>query len=110
MKVVNPNNTTHDIQLISRVYPVGALELLLYNESTQIETSNPIFEIGISFTNNYQILDGYMFLKFDFVFEEGDKYQMKILENSSVIYRGKLIATKEETQTYLNDNNEYYYE
>lgn len=101
MKVVNPNNTNHDIKLISRVYPVDALDLLLYNESTQIETS---------VVNTYILQDGFLYLNFDFNFVEGDKFQIKILENTNVIYRGKLIATAEETQTYLNDNNEYYYE
>jgi len=101
MKVVNPNNTNHDIKLISRVYPVGTLDLLLYNESTQVETS---------VTNTYIVQDGFLNLNFDFTFVEGDKFQIKILELTDVIYRGKLIATAEETQTYLNDNNEYYYE
>ena len=101
MKVVNPNNTTHDIKLISRVYPVEALDLLLYNESTQSETSVP---------SAYIVQNGFLNLNFDFTFVEGDKFQIKILELTNVIYRGKLIATSEDTQTYLNDNNEYYYE
>ena len=101
MKVVNPNNTNHDIQLISRVFPVGALDLLLYKESTQVE---------ISVINTYIVQDGFLNLNFDFDFTEGEKYQIKITEDSSVIYRGKLIATAEDTQTYLNDNNEFYYE
>ena len=101
MKVVNPNNTNHIIKLISRVYPVDALDLLLYNESTQIETS---------VTNTYIVQNGFLNLTFDFTFVEGDRFQIKILELTNVIYRGKLIATSEDTQTYLNDNNEYYYE
>ena len=101
MKIVNPNNTNHDIKLISRVYPVATLDLLLYNESTQIETS---------VANTYIIQNGFLNLNFDFTFVEGDKFQIKILELTNVIYRGKLIATSEDTQTYLNDNNEYYYE
>lgn len=101
MKVVNPNNTTHDIKLISRVYPVGALDLLLYNESTQVEKS---------VINTYIIQDGFLNLNFDFVFVEGEKFQLKITELTNVIYRGKLISTAEATQTYLNDNKEFYYE
>ena len=101
MKIVNPNNTNHDIKLISRVYPVATLDVLLYNESTQIETS---------VVNTYILQDGFLNLNFDFTFVEGDKFQIKILELTNVIYRCKLIATSEDTQTYLNDNNEYYYE
>ena len=101
MKVVNPNNTNHDVKLISRVYPVETLDVLLYNESTQIETSVP---------NAYIVQNGFLNLNFDFTFVEGDRFQIKILELTNVIYRGKLIATSEDTQKYLNDNNEYYYE
>ena len=32
------------------------------------------------------------------------------IEENKVIYRGKLIATTEETQNFLADNNEFYYE
>ena len=101
MKVVNPNNTNHTLKLISRVYPVGSLDLLLYNESTQVETS---------VINTYIVQNGFLNLNFDFDFVEGEKFQIKILEIANVIYRGKLIATSLDTQTYLNDNNEYYYE
>ena len=39
-----------------------------------------------------------------------ERFKIKILEENKVIYRGKLIATTEETQNFLADNNEYYYE
>lgn len=110
MKVVNPNNTSHTIKLISRYYPADSLILYLYNEATQVETSIDIDLIGISFVNYYNIVNGYINIDFDFTFSENEKYSIKLADNKDIIYRGKLIATTEETQNYLADNNEYYYE
>ena len=110
MKVVNPNDTRHTIKLISRFNTVGNLNMLLYNESTQVESNIVIYPIGFSLTDYYQIIDGYFNLTFDFVFSESDKFRIKILEENNIVYRGKLIATTEETQNFLADNNEFYYE
>jgi len=116
MKVVNPNDTRHTIKLISRFNTVGDLNMLLYNESTQVENNIKISPTGFSLTNHYQIIDGYFDLTFDFVFSESDKFRIKIadfdlfLGVNKVIYRGKLIAITEETQNFLADNNEFYYE
>lgn len=101
MKVVNPNNSSHTIKLISRYYPTTNLSLLLYNESTQVESD---------VLNTYIIQDGYLHLDFDFTFLENERFRIELVEQNNVIYRGKLIATAEETQNYLADNNEYYYE
>ena len=65
---------------------------------------------GGDITNTYNILDGYLYVNFDFEFSEADKFRIKILEENNIVYRGKLIATSEETQNFLADNNEYYYE
>jgi hypothetical protein len=101
MKVVNPNNSNHTINIISRFYPTLNIDLLLYNESTQVE-ANVI--------NTYIIQDGYVYVNFDFIFLENDRFRIEILQGNDIIYRGKLIATAEETQNYQTDNNEYYYE
>ena len=102
MKVLNPNNANHTISFIGRYESTGDVQLYLYNESTT--------EV---FTDTYAsiITDGYTSLTFPYTFTEGQKFQIKILnDNLDVLYRGKLIATAEETQTFLADNNEYYYE
>lgn len=100
MKVVNPNDTSHIIKLIPRYYPVSDLTFELYNEFTQITDT---------VTNNYEIVDGNLFLSFDYNFENNSKYQIKILEDEEVVYRGKLIATSQSTQDYKLTNNVYYY-
>ena len=112
MKVVNPNSENHLITLISRYIPSENLVLNLLNKNTNIE-SNVSISLLVGFgdvTNTYTIQNGYLNLNFSFEFREGEKYRIKITENSNVIYRGKLIATEEETQNYQTDNNEYHYE
>ena len=110
MKVVSSEYTRHTVKLVSRFNTVGNLNMLLYNESTQAESNIIIYPIGFSLTYHYQIIEGYFNLTFDFVFLESDKFRIEILEGNNIVYRGKLIATTEETQNYLADNNEYYYE
>ena len=99
MNVVNPNNISHEIQVIPRFYPTDELVFTLYNEATQIETDVI-----------YLVENGVLTFTFDFNFTDGQKFQFKILEGTEIVYRGKLIATTQETQGYLTDKNEYYYE
>ena len=101
MKVVDPNNTTHTIKLIPRFYGITSIDLSLYNEATQETTS---------VTDVYSFTSGVATIIFDFTFEENDKYQFKLVDGSTVIYRGKLIATSQEPQQYKLDNGLYTYE
>ena len=73
----------------------------LYNEATQVETNVAII---------YLVENGVLTFTFDFDFTDSQKFQFKILEGTEIVYRGKLIATTQETQNYLTDKNEYYYE
>jgi hypothetical protein len=99
MKVVNPNDTEHTLQLIPRFYPTDTLVFSLYNEFTKISTD---------VDNIYVVTDGNLFITFDFDFEDNSKYQIKITENDEVVYRGKLIATTQTPQDYKLTNNVYY--
>ena len=101
MKVVNPNDTTHVIKLIPRLYEITSIDLSLYNEATQVTTT---------VTDAYSITNGISTLTFDFTFEENDKYQFKLVNGSNVVYRGKLIATTQDTQEYKLTNGLYTYE
>ena len=101
MNVVNPNNTSHELQIIPRFYPTDELVFNLSNEATQIETNLDII---------YLIENGILTFTFDFDFINGQKFQFKILEGTQIVYRGKIIATTQETQNYLTDKDEYYYE
>jgi len=83
MKVVNPNNTTHTIELVPRIYPLGTIELELYNETTKVTTV---------VDNTFLVTDGVLTLDFDFTFVESDKFQFKLTSGTDIAYRGKLIA------------------
>lgn len=101
MKVVNPVDTTHNVDIIPRFYPTEALTMVMYNEATQ-ESSNP--------TVSYWYSDGYMSFEFDFEFTEGKRYQFQLSEGINVVYVGKFIATTQESQEYKQTNDLYYYE
>jgi len=101
MKVVDPNDTTHTIKLIPRFYGITSIDLSLYNESTQVTTS---------VTDVYSVTSGVASVVFDFTFLENDKYQFKLVDGSTVVYRGKLIATSQDPQEYKLDNGLYSYE
>jgi hypothetical protein len=99
MNVVNPNNTTHEIVIIPRFYPESVIELSLYNEATQL--TNIV-------ANTYNIVDGKMFVEFDYTFTEGQSFQVTITEFDDVVYRGKIFATNQEPQDYKLTDNVYY--
>lgn len=101
MIVINPNNTAHVIKLIPRFYPTDAIVFNLYNETLQ--TSENL-------DNEYMIVNGIMSIGFDLECVEGAKYQIKITENDTVIFRGKLFATTQNTETFKATKDLYYYE
>lgn len=91
-KVVNPTNTTHQFDFQPRFSPIIALELYLKNEATNIETL---------VANTHEVLKNELLkITFDFTFQERNKFQIKIMEGTEVIYRGKLFATVQETQDF----------
>lgn len=101
MNVVNPNLPTHSINIIPRYYPSDLIILVLYNQATQQEEN-----LGA----DYVLDNGILTFSFDFLFENNSKYQYKLIEDTEIVYRGKIIATTQETQNYLTDKDEYYYE
>jgi hypothetical protein len=101
MKVINPNNTTHEITLIPRYYPTGVIVLQLYDEVSQVFNDVP---------NLYLVENGVMTISFDFNFDEGGKYQLKITQDGDIIYRGKLKVTSQNTQEFKDTNDLYFYE
>lgn len=98
MKVVITDNTTHNIDLIPREYPSGAIVFVLKNEVDRVETT---------VSNTHVIINGILTITFAFSFSENDKYQFKITEGTTVIYRGKLIATDQTPQDYKLTNGLY---
>jgi hypothetical protein len=101
MIAINPNNTAHVIKLIPRFYPTDAIVFNLYNETLQ--TSENL-------DNEYMTVNGIMSIGFDLECIEGAKYQIKITEDDTVIFRGKLFATTQNTETFKATKDLYYYE
>ena len=101
MNVVNPNDTNHEISIVPR-YDLGegVGVLNLYNEVTQLDED---------LEYNFSAIDGVVRIFFDFNFNEGDRYQIRITENLGVAYRGKLFATSQNPQQYYPTLNAYYY-
>ena len=100
MKVVNPNDTNHTIDLIPREYKEDVI-LELYNETTREKTI---------VVNTSSTTDGIFSINFDFDFSEGDKFQIKISKDSDILYRGKIIATTQEPQEYKLTQGLFRYE
>jgi len=100
MKVLNPNNATHSISLVPRYYPDDVVVFTIYNEATKVNTVIP---------NTYVIDNGLFTINFDYTFTNKDKFQFKI-EDTDIIFRGKLLITDQQTQEYRLTNDIYYYE
>ena len=101
MKVVDFNVTSHSITLVPRFYTDNAISISLYDEATQITTST---------ANAHTTANGIMTYPFTHTFLENDKYQFKLLDGTTVVYRGKLIATDQVPQDYKLTNGLYTYE
>lgn len=101
MKVVNPNNSNHSIVLIPRLYAYTSLQMELYNEFTQAK------EI---ITITHSLVDGLLTINFTKAFQEGQTFQIKVTDNAEVVYRGKLLATSQDTQTFKASKDLYYHE
>jgi len=101
MIVINPNNTSHNILFPPRFKPTDELVLNLFNEALQTYEN---------LDNEYSINDLTINMGFDLICIEGAKYQIKITENDLVVFRGKLFATSQNTETYKASKDLYYYE
>ena len=100
MKVVAVGSA-NTISLVPRFYPTTALVVSLYNEADRA-TATP--------ANTYAILNGYLSITFTYTFVAKDKFQIKVTEGTNVVYRGKIIATDQETQDYKITDGIYIYE
>lgn len=99
MIVVNPEDAEHTILIIPRFYPSDSITVSLYNEVTQ-ETSTP--------ANTYETVDGNTFITFEYDFLENQNFQLKVTEDTEVVYRDKIFATSQETENYKLTQNVYY--
>jgi hypothetical protein len=77
------------------------LTLQLYDETLQ--TFNAI-------NNSFTYSNGLCAILFDLVCTENQKFQVKILQGTAVIYRDKIFVTSQDTQEYKATKDHYYYE
>ena len=96
-----PSNTTHVFNFIPRFVPSGELILELYDETLQ--TTETI-------DNAYAYANGLATMTFNLICVESQKFQLKILEDTQVIYRDKIFVTSQNTQEFKATKDHYYYE
>lgn len=103
MKVVDFNDSSHTISMIPRYDVSGDLNLYLYKESDETETTFSV--VTYTYTN------GIMEITFTHTFTEDERYQLKVATSGGTIaYRGKLIATDQTPEDYILANDLYFYE
>jgi len=84
MKVLNSNDTEHEIIFIPRFYFEGDVVMELYNEeksTTETFTITPI------------TIDGYVYIDFEKEFTNNTNCQITITSDDEIVYRGKLFVT-----------------
>jgi len=102
MKIVNPNQTTHNIKFIPREYTGQSLNVMLFDESLNKYYPN--------IPNISNTIDGITNLDFDFDFLEGYKYQLTISNaDNTILFRGKIFATNKDVQELKQSDGEYIY-
>lgn len=109
MKIVSPNDSSHSIDLIMRRTDIPAHTVaVLRNETTKVE-------FQISDITGITTTDGVTTLAF--TTEESElvdktKYELKIYcrVSDEVFFRGKILATTQETQDYKLTKDLYFYE
>ncbi len=109
MKVFDINIQEHTIILIPRFYPTSTINVNVYKEG-----SNTVYNKILS-SEDYIINNGYLsFILSESMFIEllcnNCKYEIKITENDNVVYRGKAIATNQNTEDYKLTKDVYIYE
>lgn len=96
MKVLDPDNTTHNITFTPRFDPTGAFVLTLEKEG---------YDDAETVSNSYTQSNGYVTVTFDYEVVNNERYSIKITEDGDVIYRGKITVTNQETQEYSLTTN-----
>lgn len=101
MKVVDPNDTSHEIIFIPRRYVLTGTTLELTNEATKVVST---------VTHTITGSDALLTLSFDFTFVEGERFVIKLYDSTDDLYRGRILATEQATQEYDSTLGYYTYE
>jgi hypothetical protein len=102
MKVLNPDDTTHEVKYIYRRSAVGSKTFALINELTkEEEVFTPDFEATYSGITNM------MFTK---TVNEGSRYIFKVTDTQDTIYIGKIFVTDQVPKSYNKTKDYIVYE
>lgn len=101
MRVVNPDNIEHTIQIIPRDYNMGTTVMTIINE-----VDRSVYEP----THTVNTDGNFVSVTFTLETTEGSKYSFKISDETGTLYRGRLMATSQETQEYNLTTKYYSYE
>jgi len=102
MKVLNPNNSDHEIKLIYRRGLSGNVVFTLTNE---VSKDSEILTIDSAST-----LDGVTTIQFNKTVSDRDRYTIKANDDSGVVYRCKVFVTDQTVQDYSKTKGYIEYE
>jgi hypothetical protein len=91
MKVVDPNDTTHVIDIIPRYYGFVDAVLTLSSLADNVDEA-------VAYTS--VLTNGVLAITFDYDFTERNKYTVKLIEIDEVVWRGQIFATDQATQDF----------
>tara|TARA_R110002051_G_scaffold295827_1_gene361732 strand:- start:614 stop:949 length:336 start_codon:yes stop_codon:yes gene_type:complete len=111
MKIINPTDATHTFDFIPRFYEIGyTVDVSLYQESIRVEDSEVVGTFNV--TNGFMDVTITASNYSDLTFSEDETYQLKVtdVDNGNILYRGKVLATTQTTQTFKLTEGLYDYE
>ena len=97
--IVNTNNTSHLLKVTPRLFPCTDIEIHITDSFRKtIDIVSPTYWEDNNLLN----------LSFDYTFTDESNYQIKITdENLDIVFRGEILSTTQEAQTYSLTNNRY---
>jgi hypothetical protein len=99
--IVNPNLTTHTIKLVPRFSTSNVLTLTVTDSTLGTSTD---------LTTTYTTGGDYkLALTFEYTFTNESSYQLKLTDSvtNEIVYRGLVLATTQNSQTYKLTDNRY---
>ena len=106
--IINPLNPTHTLRVVPRYNPTGVLLMTLKDTTRDTEEF-------ITIDDYTQATLGGIEFSFAFTSIDETRYQATIVEDTRdaganpIVYRGIIIATAQDTQSYLLTKDKYYY-
>ena len=100
MRVVLPASASHTIAVVPRYYGfVGAVLTL----------TSLVKDVDAVVAHTENLVDGVLEISFDYDFDEGDRFTVKLMEADEVVWRGEIFATAQDVQNFDVSKNYYSY-